>query len=286
MLSAPRQTPPALKTVVPTPLFELRDVGFRQGDADILVGVDWTLRDGESWAVLGPNGCGKTTLLRLSCGFCWQSSGAVRRLGEELVDLTELRHRTGWVAANLLATVPGDATAVETVLSGRFGQFGLRRLHGVRPTGQDFADARTMLDSMRAGAIADKPLSVLSQGERQQVLVARARMTNPRLLVLDEPCAGMDPGARERFLAWLGDLMRQQSTPAIAMITHHVEEVLPEFAQTLLLSSGRVVDSGPTGRVITAESLATTYGAAVERVEHHAGRMWPIWGGADAEPER
>ncbi|MEQ8846410.1 ATP-binding cassette domain-containing protein [Botrimarina sp.] len=260
------------------PLFELRDVGYRQGDADILSGVDWTLHEGEHWAVLGPNGCGKTTLMRLVCGFCWQTSGTVRRLGEELVDLTGLRRHTGWVAANLLGTVPEGDTALETVVSGRFGQFGLRRLHGVEPTRADFADARAMLESMRVDAIADKPLAVLSQGERQQVLVARARMTEPRLLVLDEPCAGMDPGARERFLAWLGQVMREPGAPAVVLITHHVEEVMPEFRQTLLLAGGRVAACGPTEVALTAQSLAATYNARVDRIERHAGRLWPIWG--------
>lgn len=260
-----------------TPIFDLRGVGYRQQATDILIDIDWRVRRGEHWAVLGPNGSGKTSLLRVACGYRWHTSGELRRFGEELIDLSELRSRIGWVSADLLGRVcPGD-WAVATVVSGRFGQLGLRAVGERRPGNQDFADAASLLDSMGAGAIAEKPLRVLSQGERQQVLVARARMTDPLLLVLDEPCAGMDPGARERFLDWLGQLMAEPTTPAVAMITHHVEEVLPQFEQTLLIGEGRIVAAGPTAEVVTAGSLSKTYGVGVARLEEHVGRRWPIW---------
>jgi iron complex transport system ATP-binding protein len=157
---------------------------------------------------------------------------------------------------------------------------GLRAMSDRTVTDGDFADARKLLEAMSVDALAEKPLRVLSQGERQQVLVARARMTDPVMLVLDEPCAGMDPAARERFLAWLGELMAEASTPAVMMITHHVEEVLPQFERALLIGEGRIVAAGPTAEVVTATSLAKTYDVNVARLIEHGGRLWPIWDAA------
>lgn len=264
-------------------LLDLKDVAFRQQDAEILTGIDWSVTAGERWAVLGPNGSGKTTLLKIATGALWHSSGAIRRCGEELIDLSAFRQRTGWVAADLMTRVPPGEKAIATVVSGRRGQVGLRRIGGQAwPTERDFADAYTLLDAMGLRSLAEKPVRVLSQGERQQVLVARARMSDAVLLVLDEPCAGMDPGTRERFLAWLG---RQMATPAggspmrpaIVMVTHQVEEVLPEFDGVLLMAGGRIIASGSPEEVLTPETLASTYGIGVARIERHAGRGWPIW---------
>src|SRR5207253_8258042 len=143
----------------------------------------------------------------------------------------------------------------ETVVSGRFAQFGLKRLPGSEPMPADFADARDELMRLGCEPLAGKPFGVLSQGERQQVLIARARMARPLLLVLDEPCAGMDPGVRERFLAWLNDALRHPETPTIVLVTHHIEEIVPGFANTLVLSNGRVHSSGPTDPVVTRETI-------------------------------
>ncbi len=264
------------------PLLELNGVGYRQPTAEILSGIDWSVRPGERWAVLGPNGSGKSTLLRVATGFLWHTSGKVRRFGQELVDLSRLRSQMGWVAADLMARIPPGETALETVVSGRRGQVGLRKIGGEDwPAAGDFAAAEMLIESMGLASLIDKPVRVLSQGERQQVLVARARMTDAVLLVLDEPCAGMDPGTRERFLAWLGAQMSERTphSPALVMITHHVEEVLPQFDRVLLMSQGRVAASGRPSEVLTAETLAATYDVGVDRIEQHDGRHWPIWSG-------
>jgi iron complex transport system ATP-binding protein len=194
-----------------------------------------------------------------------------------LIDLGELRRSIGWVAADLAPKIPPEELAIETVVSGRLAQVGLRRLGELQPTEADFNAARELLESMRCGDFADKPFGVLSQGERQQTLVARARMVDPLLIVLDEPCAGMDPGVRERFLAWLDRLAASATSPSLILVTHHVEEIMPSFESTLVMDRGRIAAAGATAEVVTAARLASLYGIAVERLEKLAGRLWPIW---------
>jgi iron complex transport system ATP-binding protein len=260
-----------------TPLIELDRVGYSQQATDILVDVSWKLERGERWAVLGPNGSGKTTLLRIACGYVWPTSGVVRRLGEELIDLAELCRSIGWVTADLAQRIPPRERAIETVVSGKFAQLGLKRLGEAQPTDADFAAARDLLAQMNCADLTEKPFGVLSQGERQQTLVARARIVDPLLVVLDEPCAGMDPGVRERFLAWLEAEPAAAGGPALVFVTHHVEEIMPAFDRTLVMQSGRIAAAGGTAGVVTAERLATVYGVDVDRLEVAGGRLWPIW---------
>jgi iron complex transport system ATP-binding protein len=259
------------------PLIELMGVSFRRQNVDILSDVNWRLERQQHWAVLGSNGCGKTTLLRIACGYLWPTSGTVLRLGEELIDLGALRRSIGWVAADLASKIPPNETALETVVSGRLAQVGLRHIGELQPTEADFAAAYGLLQSMRCGDLAAKPFGVLSQGERQQTLVARARMVDPLLIVLDEPCAGMDPGVRERFLAWLEELAASPSNPSLILVTHHVEEIMPSFESTLVMQAGHIAAAGPTAEVVTAATLESLYGIAVDRLEKSAGRLWPIW---------
>ena len=155
-------------------LITCEHIGYRQQDVDILTDVDWRIERGEHWAVLGPNGCGKTTLLRIASGYLWPTSGRVLRLGKELVDLGELRRSIGWVSSDLAARIPADDTGLETVVTGRLGMIGLQRLPFIVPTDEDFADAANELAVLGCESLAEKPFGILSQGERQQVLVARA----------------------------------------------------------------------------------------------------------------
>lgn len=259
------------------PLVELDRVSYRQQSAEILVDVSWRLAAGDRWAVLGPNGSGKSTLLRIACGYVWPTSGVVRRLGEELIDLRELRRSIGWVSSELPAQIPPRERAVETVVSGKYAQVGLKALDDLRPTKAEFAVARQLLEQMACGALADKPFGVLSQGERQQTLVARARMVDPLLIVLDEPCAGMDPGVRERFLAWLNEVAGAADRAALVFVTHHVEEIMPRFDRTLMMDAGRIVAAGATHDVVIEERLAAAYRVEIERIERSGGRLWPIW---------
>lgn len=260
-------------------LITCEHVGYRQQGAEILVDVSWRIERGEHWAVLGPNGCGKTTLLRIASGYAWPTTGRVLRLGKELVDLGQLRKSIGWVSSDLAARIPPEDTGLETVVTGRLGMIGLRRLPFNLPTDADFAAAAAELARLDCESLADKPFGVLSQGERQQVLVARARMVGPLLLVLDEPCAGMDPGVRERFLRWLDERVAAPDSPAVILVTHHVEEVVPGISKTLILRAGRVHSAGPTREVVTRQAIEEVYNTHLARIEESGGRLWPIWGG-------
>ncbi|HEX2473741.1 MAG TPA: ATP-binding cassette domain-containing protein [Lacipirellulaceae bacterium] len=288
--------------VIDRDLITCERVGYRQKAVDILADVDWRIEQAQHWAVLGPNGSGKTTLLRIVCGYLWPTSGRVLRLGRELLDLSELRRSIGWISSAMIAEIPPGDTGLETVVSGRLAQIGLKRFPSCGPTDADFADAAEVLVSLDCESLADKPFGVLSQGERQQVLIARARMARPMLLVLDEPCAGMDPGVRERFLGWLDERIKNDearmtndeggdalsdirhssfdichSMPTTILVTHHVEEIVPGIRNTLVLSGGRVHAAGRTPAVLTRETIETVYGTKLARIEVSGGRLWPIW---------
>jgi iron complex transport system ATP-binding protein len=253
-------------------------VGYRQRGLEILTDINWSLVSGQHWAVLGPNGSGKTTLLKIACGYLWPTSGRVLRLGEELIDLIELRRSIGWISSGMIADIPPTDSALETVVSGRLGQLGLKRSPEFGPTDADFADAVAELERLGCRSLTEKPFGVLSQGERQQVLIARARMARPLLLVLDEPCAGMDPGVRERFLAWLDERLMQPETPTTILVTHHIEEIVPGIQNTLVLSEGRIHAAGRTQDVVTRESIEAVYRTRLARIEKSGGRLWPVWG--------
>jgi len=259
-------------------LIDCQRVGYHQNGLDILTSIDWSIEPSRHWAVLGPNGSGKTTLLKIACGYLWPTSGRVLRLGQELLDLIELRRSIGWISSSMIADIPPADSALETVVSGRLGQLGLKRLPEFGPSDTDFADAAAELERLACSDLTEKPFGVLSQGERQQVLIARARMAGPLLLVLDEPCAGMDPGVRERFLAWLDERLRQTETPTTILVTHHIEEIVPQIQNTLILSGGSVHAAGKTRNVITRESIENVYRTRLSRLENGGGRLWPLWG--------
>lgn len=262
-------------------------VGYHQNGLDMLADINWSIQPGKHWAVLGPNGSGKTTLLKIACGYLWPTSGRVLRLGEVLIDLTELRRSIGWISSGMITDIPPTDSAVETVVSGRLGQLGLKRFPEFGPTDTDFADAAAELERLGCQNLTDKPFGVLSQGERQQVLIARARMARPLLLVLDEPCAGMDPGVRERFLAWLDERLKDdcrlterhgRQFPTTILVTHHIEEIVPSIQNTLIMNDGRIRAAGPTHDIITRETIEAVYHTNLARLESSGGRLWPLWG--------
>lgn len=262
-----------------TCLFELEGVGFERDGVAILSDVNWKIAAGEHWVLLGPNGAGKTTLLKIATGYRWQTAGEVLRWGKRLADLSLLRREIGWIANDVVTLIPPGEKGLETVVSGRFSQFGLRQLPGTAVTAEDWRRAEEELESIGCGSLAKKRFGVLSQGERQQVLVARSRMAGQSLLVLDEPCAGMDPGVRERYLAWLNEHLSDASFPTVLMATHHIEEILPRMKRAALIRDGKMIKTGLVDELINAEIIESLYDVRVDRIERQGGRQWPIWHG-------
>lgn len=258
-------------------IIELVNVSVRVDGATILENVSWNIERGENWAVLGPNGSGKTTLLRVATGYLWPSSGVLRRLGRERIDVGTFRLSVGWITSDLVGQIPPTERVADTVVSGRFAQIGFKNLAWFQPTRDDRLAASQHLELLGCGQLENRTFQTLSQGEKQKVLIARARMAEPLLLILDEPCAGMDPGARQRMLESLEALGNDPEAPTIVLVTHHVEEIMPTFGSTVVLDGGTIVDQGATRDVVTPTTLSNVYGAQVERIVESHGRMWPIW---------
>ena len=259
-----------------TPALELRNVSYNANGKTILDSVNWTVQLGEHWAILGPNGSGKTTLLRIASGYLWPNrGGVVLRKGKVLTHLPELRKSIGWVTAALVNEIPTREKALNTVVSGKFAQIGY--LGGIwgQASDYDYACARRYLKELDCDSVREQTFGTLSQGEQQKVLIARARMTKPYLIILDEPCAGMDPGARENFLAALGKIPGKKRTPALIYVTHHIEEILPLFRKTLILRDGRVLHAGTTIEILKPRVLHEFYGEHFALVRKKS-RYWAI----------
>ena len=259
-----------------TPALELRDVSYIANGRKILDSINWTVRQGEHWAILGPNGSGKTTLLKIACGYLWPNDGGiVYRQGKELINLPELRKSIGWVTSTLPAQIPSREKVIRTVISGKFAQIGYIERFGAEANKLDYRVAQNYLEQMGCGYLADQEFGTLSQGEQQKVLIARARITKPYLIVLDEPCAGMDPGGRENFLVSLRQLGKQKKIPSLIYVTHHIEEILPLFRKLLVLRDGKVVRAGEARSLLKRELVKNLYGVSVSLIKRK-GRYWPI----------
>jgi len=254
----------------PRPILDVAGLDVSRGVTAILRQVNWRVNPGEHWAILGPNGCGKTSLLKALTGYLSPTAGSLavfgRRYGE--TDWRELRLQIGLVTSALQASIPGAEPALETVMSGRYAQLDL----WARTTRADRTAAARWLRFLGAGHLAGREWLYLSQGERQRVLIARALMARPRLLILDEPCGGLDPVAREEFLRFLDRLARRRGGPALVLVTHHVEEITPAFTHALLLRAGAVYAAGPCAQVVTSRKLSGAFGARI-RVRRSRGRF-------------
>ncbi|HED13391.1 MAG TPA: ATP-binding cassette domain-containing protein [Gammaproteobacteria bacterium] len=257
------------------PALEFYQVSHVMDGRQVLDDINWIIEQGQHWAILGPNGAGKTTLLKMACGYLWANrGGVVLRKGKALVNLPELRKSIGWVTSALVREIPVCEQTLKTVVSGKFAQIGLTGGPSATPDSDDYDRAEHYLAEMGCQSLRHQAFGTLSQGEQQKVLIARARMTRPYLVFLDEPCTGMDPGARENFLTSISKLGEQEQVPALVYVTHHVEEILPLFSKLLILKGGRVLIQGGTDELLQPQLLEDLYQTPLHLL-HKAGRYWP-----------
>jgi iron complex transport system ATP-binding protein len=261
-------TPPA----PPDPVISLHDVTVRRDGTTVLEGVTWEVRPGQRWVVLGPNGSGKTTLLGVAAARLWPSGGTVEILGARLgrVDVRTLRSRVALVSGSVTRQLRGDLLARDVVVSGRYGAL---ETWWHTYTDEEWGQADRLLEEAGLGAIAARPFGVISEGERQHVLLARALMARPELLLLDEPAAGLDLGARERLVARLGTLAAEPTSPPTVLVTHHCEEIPRGFTHAGLVRQGTLMAVGPLEHVVCSSLVSACFDVAVI-VGQSEGRWW------------
>ncbi|MET8774652.1 ABC transporter ATP-binding protein [Nocardia sp. NPDC004654] len=252
----------------PDLLIDFTDVTVRRSGHTLVGPVTWQVELDERWVVLGPNGAGKTSLLRMAAAEMHPTSGIAHLLGEVIgkVDVNELRPRIGLSSAALANRVPLDEKVSDLVVSAGYAVLGRWR---ERYDDVDTDRAIDMLESLGAEHLFDRTYGTLSEGERKRVLIARALMPDPELLLLDEPAAGLDLGGREELVERLGDLAADPEAPAMVLVTHHVEEIPPGFTHGLLLNEGEVVAQGLLTDVLTSENLSDAFrqSIALDRVD-------------------
>lgn len=250
----------------------MADVGVRRGKTHLLSAVNWNVELDERWVILGANGAGKTTLLRLAAAELHPTTGEVRVLGEKLgrVDVFELRPRVGFCSAALLARVPAQERVLDVVVSAGYAVLGRWREDYDQ---LDTARAAELCKVLGIAHLTEREFGTLSEGERKRTMIARALMTDPEMLLLDEPAAGLDLGGREDLVTRLSELARDPDAPATILVTHHVEEIPPGFTHLLLISDGGVVAQGLLDDVLTSENLSATFGQQLE-LQHIGDRYF------------
>jgi iron complex transport system ATP-binding protein len=241
---------------------EFTDVVVRREGRDIVDHVTWQVSDEQRWVVLGPNGAGKTTLLQLADTLMHPTSGVVSVLGEQLgrTDVFELRPRIGFASSAMARRIPRDETVLNTVMTAAYSVMGR---WNEDYEGIDERRARRVLADWKLEHLSERLFGTLSDGEQKRVQIARAVMTDPELLLLDEPTASLDLGSREELLQLLSGYAASPTTPAMVMVTHHVEEIPPGFTHVLLLREGRAIASGPIAETLTAEALSEAFGMPI-----------------------
>ena len=247
------------------PILNLQHLRIERGGTVILDDVSWRVRPGEHWVVLGANGSGKTSLLSAMTGYFMPTAGEIELLGHRYgeSDWRELRCRIGIVSSAVRQMMADEEPALDSVITGRRAMIDLWG----KVSAAERREARRILAQVECAYLAERPWSVLSQGERQRVLIGRALMARPKLLILDEPCAGLDPGAREHFLQFLQRLGRKKNSPTLVFVTHHVEEIMPVFSHALVLRAGRVLASGRKDDALNSAILSKAFGARTKLVK-------------------
>jgi iron complex transport system ATP-binding protein len=256
-------------------VLELVDVSVVREGRALVDDVSWSVKEGERWVILGPNGAGKTTLLNLASSYLYPSAGTATILGERLgaVDVFELRPRIGMASIALADKLSRGQTVLETVLTAAYGMTAHWR------EDYDEVDRRralAFLDRLGMNDYLERKFGTLSEGERKRTMIARAMMTDPELLLLDEPAAGLDLGGREDLVRRLGRLARDPYAPSMLMVTHHVEEIPAGFTHVLMIRQGQVLTAGPLETELTSRNLSHCFGLPLV-VEQNGGR-WTAQG--------
>jgi iron complex transport system ATP-binding protein len=248
-------------------VLQLSSVSIVRDGNTILDSVDWEVDSDQRWVILGPNGAGKTTMLQVAAAAIHPTNGNAEILDEELgaVDLFELRPRIGFASTALARRIPVAESVLDVVMTAAYSVTGRWN--------EEYEDiderrAHRVLKEWKLDHLAQRKFGALSDGEQKRVQIARSVMTDPELLLLDEPAASLDLGAREELVQLLGGYARDPGSPAIVMVTHHVEEIPPGFTHVLLLAGGRIVGAGPINDTLTSEKLTETFGLPIELTEN------------------
>lgn len=250
-------------------VLEISDLKIQRDGVTILDGVSWRVEAGQHCAILGANGSGKTSLLSALTGYLMPTAGDIILLGMKYgeADWRELRKKIGIVSSSVRQMMAEEEPALETVVSGKFAMIDFWG----RLSRADKNRGMQILRQIECAYLAERQWRVLSQGERQRVLIGRALMSSPRVLILDEPCAGLDPAAREHFLQFLQRLGSRKNAPTLVLVTHHVEEIMPVFSRALILKDGKALAAGDKKETLTAQNLSRAFGAKL-KLRFSAGR--------------
>jgi iron complex transport system ATP-binding protein len=249
----------------------LKGVTLKRGGLTLIDSLDWLVQPGQNWVLLGPNGAGKTLILRLVTGYIWPTLGKVTVLGHTLgtIDLRILRRKIGWVSQAVADLMPGHTTLLETILSGPMASLGLydRPWPGLEEKALGLAEKYGLADKL------SRPFALLSSGERQKVLLARAILADPRLLILDEPMSNLDMGGREIFINLLRDLSLRPGAPCLVLTTHSTLEIGDYFSHALIIKSGGLLAAGPIEEALSQENLSAAFNLPL-KVERSSQGRW------------